>query len=74
MGLKNTEMQPRTEILLFQASRAQLVEQVIRPQLAGGRLCCATAMPIRPWLTRATATRFALEQLQAADRILPPAG
>ena len=26
---KNTEMHPRTEILLFQASRAQLVEQVI---------------------------------------------
>jgi dTMP kinase len=36
MVLKNTEMQPRTEILLFQASRAQLVEQVILPQLAAG--------------------------------------
>lgn len=36
MGLKNTEMQPRTEILLFQASRAQLVEQVILPHLAEG--------------------------------------
>jgi dTMP kinase len=36
MGLKNTEMQPRTEILLFQASRAQLVEQVILPHLASG--------------------------------------
>ncbi len=36
MGLKNTEMQPRTEILLFQASRAQLVEQVILPHLADG--------------------------------------
>ena len=29
-------MVPRTEILLFLASRAQLVEQVIRPYLAGG--------------------------------------
>ncbi len=38
MGLKNTEMQPRTEILLFQASRAQLVEQVILPHLAAGEL------------------------------------
>ena len=38
MGLKNTEMQPRTEILLFQASRAQLVEQVILPHLAEGYL------------------------------------
>ncbi|HEY5669689.1 MAG TPA: dTMP kinase [Anaerolineales bacterium] len=33
-NLENTAMHPRTEILLFQASRAQLVEQVIRPQLA----------------------------------------
>jgi dTMP kinase len=32
-NLENKEMNPRTEILLFQASRAQLVEQVIRPHL-----------------------------------------
>jgi dTMP kinase len=32
----NTDMEKRTEILLFQASRAQLVEQVIRPRLAKG--------------------------------------
>ncbi len=34
--LRNAEMVPRTEILLFLASRAQLVEQVIRPYLASG--------------------------------------
>ena len=34
--LGNTAMHPRAEILLFLASRAQLVEQVIRPHLAGG--------------------------------------
>jgi len=34
--LDNTDMHPRSEILLFQASRAQLVEQVIRPHLASG--------------------------------------
>jgi dTMP kinase len=34
--LSNTSMHPRSEILLFQASRAQLVEQVIRPHLAAG--------------------------------------
>jgi dTMP kinase len=33
---KNTDMLPRTEVLLFQASRAQLVEQIIRPALARG--------------------------------------
>jgi dTMP kinase len=35
-NLENKEMNPRTEILLFQASRAQLVEQVIRPHLMKG--------------------------------------
>ena len=35
---QNTEMHPRTEILLFQASRAQLVEQEILPRLARGEI------------------------------------
>jgi dTMP kinase len=35
---KNGEMHARTEILLFQASRAQLVEQVIRPRLVSGSI------------------------------------
>jgi len=40
-GLENSAMLPRTEILLFQASRAQLVEQVIRPHLKkGGVVLC----------------------------------
>jgi dTMP kinase len=41
MDLKNAEMQPHTEILLFLAARAQLVEQVIRPHLnQGGIVLC----------------------------------
>ncbi len=36
--LKNTEMHPRTETLLFQAARAQFVEQVIQPRLANGEV------------------------------------
>jgi dTMP kinase len=36
--LKNTEMHPHTETLLYQAARAQIVEQVIRPKLAEGTI------------------------------------
>ena len=39
--LKNTDMRERTEILLFQASRAQHVDQVILPHLQrGGLVLC----------------------------------
>jgi len=34
----NTEMRPEAEILLYSASRAQLVGQVIRPRLAAGEI------------------------------------
>ena len=37
-NVDNTAMKPRTEILLFQASRAQLVEQEIKPRLARGEI------------------------------------
>jgi dTMP kinase len=36
--LKNTEMHPRTETLLYQAARAQIVEEVFRPRLAAGEI------------------------------------
>jgi dTMP kinase len=36
--LKNQEMHPRTETLLYQAARAQIVEQVIKPRLADGEI------------------------------------
>ncbi len=34
----NAEMKPRTEVLLFQASRAQHVDELIRPALAQGKI------------------------------------
>jgi dTMP kinase len=37
-NLKNAEMNPRTETLLYQAARAQFVEQILRPHLAAGEL------------------------------------
>ena len=36
--LKNTEMHPRTEALLYQAARAQIVSEVLRPRLAAGEI------------------------------------
>ena len=36
--LKNVEMHPRTETLLYQAARAQIVEQVIKPRLKSGEI------------------------------------
>ena len=36
--LKNQEMHPRTETLLYQAARAQIVEEVIKPRLAKGEI------------------------------------
>jgi dTMP kinase len=36
--LKNVEMHPRTETLLFQAARAQIVEEVFKPRLKAGEI------------------------------------
>lgn len=38
MDMKNKSMDPRAEILLFCASRAQLVSELIRPSLAAGKI------------------------------------
>lgn len=38
MNLKNSAIVPRTEILLFQAARAQHVDELIKPALAAGKV------------------------------------
>ena len=37
-SLKNAEMNPRTETLLYQAARAQFVEQILKPHLSAGEI------------------------------------
>ncbi len=37
-SINNTEMHPRTETLLYQVARAQIVEQIIRPRLELGQV------------------------------------
>ena len=38
MAMDNTAMHPRTETLLFCAARAQIVEEIIKPNLAQGKI------------------------------------
>lgn len=38
ISMKNTGMMPRTEILLFLAARAQLVEELIKPAIQSGKI------------------------------------
>src|SRR5687767_8432059 len=38
VNMKNQDMHPRTELLLFQAARAQIVEEVLKPHLAAGEI------------------------------------
>lgn len=40
-SMRNQEMSPRTEFLLYNAARAQVVDQVIRPALAQGKIVLA---------------------------------
>jgi dTMP kinase len=37
-SLKNAEMHPRTETLLYQAARSQFVEQIVKPHLTAGEI------------------------------------
>ena len=51
----SVEINPRADALLFNASRSQLVTEVIRPALARGPPSSLIALPIQPWPIKATA-------------------
>jgi dTMP kinase len=62
--LGNTTMRPRTEILLFQASRAQLVEEVIRPHLKSGGIVLCDRYADSTLAYQGYGHQFDLEQLR----------
>jgi dTMP kinase len=62
---QNVEMHPRTEILLFQASRAQLVEQLIRPHLRKGEIVLCDRYADSTLAYQGYGHRLDLEQLRA---------
>jgi dTMP kinase len=62
---KNTDMHPRTEILLFQAARAQLVEQVIRPRLEEGAIVISDRYADSTLTYQGYGYQLDLEQLRA---------
>ena len=44
------ELQPITEVLLFSAARAELMQHVVRPALAAGKVVVAERCPLEPQL------------------------
>jgi len=63
--LKNTEMHPHTETLLYQAARAQIVEQVLRPKLAAGWIVLCDRYADSTLAYQGYGNRQSLEQVRA---------
>jgi len=64
-SMKNTEMHPRTETLLFQSARAQFVEQVIQPRLAAGEIVISDRYADSTLAYQGYGHRQNLEQIRA---------
>lgn len=64
-NLKNTEMHPRTETLLFQAARAQFVEEIIKPRLAKGEIVISDRYADSTLAYQGYGHRQDLEQIRA---------
>ena len=63
--LKNVEMHPRTETLLYQAARAQIVEQVIQPRLKAGEIVISDRYYDSPIAYQGYGHQQDLEQVRA---------
>ncbi len=68
MDLHNTGMNPRTEFLLFSASRAQLVDEVLRPHLSTGGLVVCDRYYDASLAYQGYGHRLALETLRQVTR------
>ncbi len=64
----NTTMQPRTELLLFQASRAQLVDEVILPHLAQGGILLSDRYADSTLAYQGYGHKLPLEKLESVVR------
>jgi dTMP kinase len=64
-SLKNTEMHPRTETLLYQAARAQFVEQVVQPRLIQGEIVLSDRYSDSTIAYQGYGHQQALEQVRA---------
>lgn len=65
MRMDNTELHPRTEILLFLAARAQLVEEVIKPSLEQKRIVLCDRFGDSTLAYQGYGHGFALENLRS---------
>ena len=65
MTMNNTAMNPRTEILLFLAARAQLVAQVIRPALDAGKIVLCDRYADSTLAYQGYGHRYDLDQLRS---------
>lgn len=65
----HTAMSPRCEMLLYMASRAQLVDQVIKPALTEGRLVVADRFVPSTLAYQGAAGGLPMDEIHAAARI-----
>ncbi|NJN66111.1 MAG: dTMP kinase [Chloroflexaceae bacterium] len=69
VDLQNTEMAPTTEILLFSAARAQLVNELIRPYLETGGIVLCDRYADSTYAYQGYGLKRDLEELRAMTRI-----